>query len=381
VSSHQSASLASRIVREGLVLVALVVGVTTAKEAGSLRPLENLFLDVFAPAEGERRSATHTVLFDINDTNLKTFRPQGLIDTGSLAKLVHAGFASGAQAVVVDVETDHEAVLAALPPDARVERSRIVWARDAVPCGVRAPCEPACDSCVQPLATLTAQHGIALLTADHDQVIRRYDRIFKVPGPCLFDDCQHPSLPTAALMALKRDVGGHGGKPRVLNWLGDRWAIPRVSAEQALAGMSIPGWSNRFPDRVALIGGTFHEGRDVHQTPAGPMAGVEVMAHIIETELSGGGLKQLGIVGGVVLEVIAGIALIALNWRFPAGTRWSLAVNAAAVLALPIVASYLMYSYALFWVNVAPVLVGVWIHQWHTRAHALSAASRAVGGV
>ena len=58
---------------------------------------------------------------------------------------------------------------------------------------------------------------------------------------------------------------------------------------------------------MVLLGGLFHAARDEYTTPLGRMAGVQLMAHAVESELQGGGFRWprepvmllLNIAGGI----------------------------------------------------------------------------------
>jgi CHASE2 domain-containing sensor protein len=225
----------------------------------------------------------------------------------------------------------------------------------------------------------THSNGIALLQLDDDGAVRRYWPTFtagtrRADGGC---DCGATldSLPRAAIKAAGLTHGPTAdAKPLLLDWRGDRFAIPRIPATQVLDGYDEDWWGSAQPirGRVVVIGGTFREARDTRWTPAGEMTGMEIIAHIIEAEASGGGLANMSLWMAIVLEIVAGLALMWLNWWFPAETRLSLVVNGLVVFALPLVASFVLHRYALYWINIAPVLAGVWIHQWHTRAHMLA---------
>jgi hypothetical protein len=114
-------------------------------------------------------------------------------------------------------------------------------------------------------------------------------------------------------------------------------------------------WQQRIQGRIVLLGGRY-DNSDVHATPLGLMHGVEVLAHEVETELSGhdylrpGGLSvlllgllnlaaailfigRLGAVRGAVRTLVFGLcsaALLAASGWFP-GWPYAVMVTLAAL--------------------------------------------------
>ena len=369
------------------LIVALVVSL---KHLGLVDPLERMVIDVFAATE-PARPANHTLLFDIDDTAYHgPFKSTSPLDHELIGKLIIGAWIGGARAVAVDIDTDalaaDKAVAAILETRAELaqrvpvnSRAPIVWAKDAEACGHGGHTRCVIPrSSIEPMNASADRSGIALLPLDDDGAVRRYWPTFtsgtrRPDGSC---DCQGtiPSLPRAAVVAAGFQHGTDADKPLLLDWRGDRFAIPRIPATQVISGFDQHWWGSSQPirGRIVIVGGTFREARDTRWTPAGEMSGMEIMAHVIEAEATGGGLAHLSLWMAVVIEILAGLALMWLNWRFPAESRLSLLVNGVAVFVLPLAASWLLHRYALYWVNVAPVLAGVWIHQWHTRAHSLA---------
>jgi CHASE2 domain-containing sensor protein len=362
-----------------LLVFMIVVGVGL-QEYGFYGPIERFVVDAFAATES-RRPANDTFILDIDDeTYAEAFNRTSPLDKARLAELIQAAIAGGARAVAVDVDTDPADVLAldvlALVKERR--NTRIVWARAPRLCG-----ETGCVLLANESLPAGNEIGVALLQVDTDNTVRRYRPLFEIaearaPDGCACTGRLVPSFPRAAILAGRIDGAPLTERPLLLNWNGDRFSVPRMSAGQALKDWKTDWWGKSQPisGRIVLIGGTFEEARDVRSTPAGPMAGVEIMAQIIETEKRGGGLAEFSIIGASVLDLLLSVALVWVNWRYPAETRTGLALNAVIVLALPFAAAWLLHRYALYWVNVAPVLCGVWISQWHERAKELARAGR-----
>ena len=370
-----------------VVLVVLVAVAIAAKKSGILDPVERVILDSFVSLRAPT-SAGRTVIFDIDDNSYKTdFMLTSPLKPAKIAELVLGGLNAGARAVVVDIETD-EAEITRLIEDRRRDSPRIpiVWARDATICRADG------TICALPVASIPAPtqdaaHGLTLVNVDDDGAVRRYSSVFRLAvqqkDGCACTDDVWPSLAQAVMTVTRAGDRGYSAEPQLLDWLGDRYAIPRIPATAVIEGWDETWWGHAQPiaGRIVLIGGTFRQGRDSHWTPAGDMAGVEIWGNVIETELSGGGLAQMSLLEAVLLDVLVGLALIWLNRRFPAGTIMSLLINAAVVLVLPFAAAFLLHRFSAYWVNLAPVLAGVWMHQWHSRAHRLLSQAHATGAV
>src|SRR5262249_1914480 len=95
----------------------------------------------------------------------------------------------------------------------------------------------------------------------------------------------------------------------VMNIPGDRFRFFRISAETTLPGfrkslqkdrknhdedLKNDFWtSDKSPikDKIVVLGGTYRAARDVHATPVGQRAGMNLLASAIETELTNRGIR------------------------------------------------------------------------------------------
>jgi len=370
---HDREAFVPHLLHETPLLILMIVVGVVLQEYGFYGPVERFVVDAFAATES-RRPANDTFILDIDDaTYAEVFKRSSPLDKGILADLIQAAILGGARTVAVDVDTNPAEVLTLVKEP---RNTRIVWARAPRLCG-----DTGCVLLADESLPEGSQIGVALLQVDTDNSVRRYRPLFEIAEPRAPDTCACtgrliPSFPRAAILAARIEGAPLSERPLLLNWNGDRFSVPRMSARQALKDRKAEWWGKSQPisGRIVLIGGTFEEARDVRWTPAGPMAGVEIMAQIIETEKRGGGLAEFGVIGASVLDLVLSVALVWVNWRYPAETRTGLALNALIVLALPFAAAWLLHQYALYWVNVAPVLCGVWISQWHERAKELAHA-------
>ena len=346
------------------LVIMTIVGVLLGR-AGVFGSVERLVVDLFAATE-PNPEVEHTFIFDINDESYgRDFGRRSPLDPDKLAALVRAAIAAQARAVAVDVDTDRAKMQALLGDTGPVP---VIWVRDADACD---------DGCVRPVgddAFDATRHGLGTLLTDTDGVVRRYQPSF---CSCAGGHATLLSFPRAVVNAAGF-VTHEANEPLLLNWKNDPIDFPKIGASQVLAS-DTSWWGRAQPirGRIVVIGGTFREARDRHRTPIGEMSGVQLMAHIIESEASGeGGLKAFGDFGAAVLDILVSVFLVWINWRYPAETRTGFALNAVVVLALPFVASWVLHRYTLFWINMGPVLAGVWISQWHDRAALLAKGHR-----
>jgi CHASE2 domain-containing sensor protein len=221
--------------------------------------------------------------------------------------------------------------------------------------------------------------GMIILPRDSDGIIRHYSRVLQVAA----DEQGKPSVPvdsmawaavkeftrrappdarpSAAHRAADESNEANSGHELLLNFAGDRYAFRRVPARAVLAGAKQDWWKTRSPlrDKIVLLGGTYRAARDEYITPVGPMAGVELIAQAIESDLQGGGIRATNEVVAIVLDIISGLLLVYLNWRFPTTRVLFLSM---AVCGLALAGSFLAFRALAYWFNFALFLLAIWLH-------------------
>ena len=96
------------------------------------------------------------------------------------------------------------------------------------------------------------------------------------------------------------------------------------------------------------------------------MAGVELIAYAVESDLSGGGIREAPVALEVIADFVVGSAVVLLFWFLP--LRPALLLSLLAVPALTIVASWLIFNSLAVWLDFVPMLVGMLIHQLYDDA-------------
>lgn len=203
--------------------------------------------------------------------------------------------------------------------------------------------------------------GIILFPQDEDGVIRRYYRTFG----------DTDSFPWAIVRAYRniKDTGQQNvGESLRLNFSGDRFAFrdndPRkmYTVRKLLTNSNLPGFRGVFAHQVVLLGGYYPEARDRWPTSVGAMAGVDVNAQAIESELQGRGIRSMNELIMLVLELILGYALVVLRFSFQHRTTL---ITALAIPVLALIGSFLAFRTLAMWANFVPVLTAVLLHELH----------------
>ena len=341
-------------------------------------------------------AASQIVIVTIDNEDYRTlFGGKSPIDPDALEELLSA-IAKGKPAVIgVDLDTTAPQFAAPKWPPA-------VWARDAdltteddaeaASPGLHAVIEylvrlPVLGGAMQEKLddgqiTTVPKSGLVVFPQDFDGVVRRYRREY------LSDKADPPSelegevdtLPWAmvkeyAAYLRARQKGDSAeckridslerqGKAHelVLNFAGDRYHFDRIAARHILAGSQATFWPDNAPvrDMIVLVGGTYRTARDEYVTPVGRMYGVELIAQAIESDLRGGGIREVNRIVAMVLECGMSLVLLYVNWRFP--SRYMPTISIATIFGLSLVGSFLAFNAFAYWFNFTAVLVSTWIH-------------------
>jgi CHASE2 domain-containing sensor protein len=117
-------------------------------------------------------------------------------------------------------------------------------------------------------------------------------------------------------------------------------------------------WPEASPirDKIVLLGGSYL-GQDKHETPVGQLSGLEVMANVVETELSGGGERPPSTGTVFLLELFEAFVLILLFHilRF----RSALILSVALIPLIAIFCSLLAYRNGGHFIQFVFILLGL----------------------
>jgi signal transduction histidine kinase len=206
--------------------------------------------------------------------------------------------------------------------------------------------------------------GIAFMPRDLDGFVRRYCRRIKVMEPGSESKTRlADSLPWSIAKAKNPELINKvetEANDVVLLFAKDQDRIPRTSVSNLLANKKLSGWKDIMKGKIAIIGGTYRESRDMYKTPAGVLPGMNIVAQAVETELQFGGVKAVNEMWILFAQVIASFVFVAINFRFR-----NTMIPLVGLIAIPFAA--LMFSFLAFrtlalWSSFVPVLFAVQFH-------------------
>lgn len=313
------------------------------------------------------RHAGRVALVVIDEVDYRErFHARSPLDPTALQEVLNA-IAAGRPALVgVDLDTSAPVFTSLrVPPGIRV-----VWARGAreVQPGQLEP-QPALGGSDPP------DTGIAGVVPDSDGVVRRYLRSFPIPGGTTFNWAIARSVATPC---LRRELAQEDAEPPLshgepvaflYDFAGGAASLPRYPARLVLDGARNPeawGRSGPLTGRIVLLGGTYLAARDRHVTPVGPLAGVDLVALAVESDLSCRGVRDAAHWVGGLLDLASGTLLVYLHhlsMRRQWPLRGVLLLSLVAIPVLAVAASAIVFHTAGYWLSSLPLLLGVLLHQ------------------
>jgi CHASE2 domain-containing sensor protein len=384
-----------KFVLRALPTMVLVSLTTLALEhLGWTEGFETTALDTLISARSEPPSE-NVMLITIDDEDYQTlFAGHSPLEAAKLHDLLKAVAAGKPRVIGVDIDTSASEF-------ADFEWPEAVWARDALPIASSEDHQQQAVNVEESefrrfpilggkmseelhdgtIITKPAS-GLVIFPQDSDGVVRRYVRTLES------DEADPPSKRTGEVATLPWAVTRqYAAKTRaqrpdncpecerveaiergdekgelVLNFAGDRYRFNRIPARAVLAGAKQDFWAERAPirDKIVLVGGAFRAARDEYPTPVGQMYGVELIAQAIESDLRGGGIREVNWLLIIVIDFASSVILLYINWRFPGG--WTATLSLIAIVVLSLAGSYLAFRAFAYWFNFSAVLLGIWIH-------------------
>jgi CHASE2 domain-containing sensor protein len=279
------------------------------------------------------------------------------LDPANVLRVVE-GIAHGRPAVIgVDLESG-AAAYAAVPN--RVAGVPVVWARNARCIGSRGEPVAACapedlrPGPARGRAGAAPQTGMALLSPDGDGTLRRYRQSLRTA------DGKQPSFATALLRAAGKRLPED--RERLITYR--PLPVQPLTASWVLASQASPdylGDRGVLRDKVVLLGAAHSATRDWHNTPLGLMAGVEVWAQVVDSELRGGGTVPPHPLWVGVLQFAAAVGLVLLFHLLPLErAAWA---GVAAVPVGSVLCSLAAFGSPWFWMYFVPILVLLLVQQ------------------
>lgn len=364
--SPERVNFGKRLLR-ALPIVGLLVILTWAfGHSGVLHKLETTVSD--AEMRLNRPPIDSAVaIVNINDEDYRDlFESTSPLDPARLQRLI-AHIAKGEPSVIgVDIDTSS----ARFATQFKLENwsPRIVWERELrnVPENVSG------HESLEPLPILGGQKyldparnstGLPLLIDDaEDKVTRRYRRVIETQDGML------PSFPWAITEAYLQDRPVDSAQLQassddlLIRYSGSREGSHRLKLSATKLEELSKNWPTASPIRgkIVLLGGSYL-GQDRHDTPIGQLTGLEVMANVTETELSGGGYKAPGRATLFLLELFEAFVLILLFHILR--LRWALVWSLVLIPLMAVVCSTFAYGDKHHFIQFALVLLGLLVFE------------------
>ena len=316
-SADRSLSLAWACVTA--VAVGWIIGGT-----GFLEAIEQRVEYVTALIATHDRAAERIALVPITAHdfgNQRLFAGRRPLDPAILRRLIEAVAAQEPAVIAVDVDTSPDVFAAFRTFDPGVP---VVWARPARADGEIIEPSPILGfPTVEVERDLTTPSGVALVPQDSDGIVRSYVRRFHTS----FNE--QPSFACAIITRCTRNASCAAHLAEEVRtcdqaatdreWQIDyrvasqrAWDATAITAGRLLEGSAPP---DALRDRIVLIGGSFvGSGDEAHPTPIGEATGIAVLAHVLATELRGGGANPGGTIAtGILIAVETYLILAVLS--------------------------------------------------------------------
>ena len=114
-----------------------------------------------------------------------------------------------------------------------------------------------------------------------------------------------------------------------------------------------------FRDKIVIIGGTFDK-KDFYLTPIGRMSGMEILANITQSILSGSLITPTSFWKAFTIQVVLGIAVALIFILF--SRFWATVICLLAFIPGVAVASILSFSSSHYWFDFVPTMGGVMLY-------------------
>lgn len=369
-------------------MILLSTGFTILLEyAGWLRGFELAALDSSMRARlhlAQPKVSRNIIIVTISDEDYRyIFAAKSPLDARGVEELIKAISSAQPAVLAVDIDTSDEAFKSMKIP----ENVPIVWATGAAidQEGKVKPPLPIALGDTQPQPSLT---GIAVVPSDSDGIVRAYMRKFgsydsfewiiakaycarveqdPISKAQLADSYSRISSRCDEIHRLDQKPAEDGELS--LDLLGDRSAFQHFTARSILDAYHADDQQSlaKLKGTVVLLGGLFYAARDEYPTPVGRMAGVELTAHAIDSELRGGGFHRPAEVIMLSLNLVGGIGILLLFIRYGLG-KGCLISGLVIVVIAPLwsLLAFRSFAYTAYFL---PIFFALLVHQLYEQAH------------
>ena len=387
-----------------LPLFVIVAVMTTVEQLGWFQHAEATTLDTFSRAQ-HQVIPNNLIIVEITDDDYKTFFNEHSPLAPNMVLQLIAAVEQGRPAVIgVDLDTrDSSWNCSDLDAGNVLQKDNLIWAQ--------VPEEPvATGQNEEPVLKLTEvlggrlnipdRMGLVRFPQDPDGVVRAYRGDYKAEGNLPVaktqqncTDAANAQLASAATVSVEtspdtmfhavakhwnRDLKPDSSQAEFFNFYGDRFSFQTLQASEFLqrddqtktvTPKTLDAQQiERLSNSMVLIGGAYTAARDTYMTPVGKMAGVELIANAIESELNRG-IHAASLAAGIILDLLMGSAIVFIYYKLPGHPGKALLASLLAMLILPAAVSiFSFFSFATF-INFFPIMIGMLIHQMYEGNH------------
>ena len=282
------------------------------------------------------------VIVAVDDTAFDALGRRQPIPRDYLARVLHGLYRAGAATVGLDIslqtaaaQAEDMALALAIIDFVGSSERRLV---------VASPSLPARGPLSDPAIARRVILGIPEVPQDPDKVIRRM--AVRVDGKVAF---------AVAIAGMSGTLEPKAVLP--INFIGDAETFLPIPSDAVAAiggaGAEIAA-DNPLRGQIVLVGGTFQDGRDFHQTPYGRMAGVEIQANIVQMLLTERFVRPAGWIAALAVQLaavlLAGLVMVATR------PLWGTAICLVGALTLGVPASLAALKRGYFVDFLLPVL-------------------------
>jgi CHASE2 domain-containing sensor protein len=361
-------------------LILLSAIILAAEILGWLEPIQRAGLDFFLRAEQPVRT-NDLFIVGITDDDYNTyFDGKSPLNPCVVMQLVRKVADAHPAVIGVDLDTSStDYAMLSCPPENRppeapeIAGTKIVWAL------VPEELEKAPGTLHFKDARVTGRQfsdtlevGIPVFPVDGDGLVRKFAGEFRtdlLTGHSVRQS-NVESLPRAVAKAYaeSKELTFHEHEEGILRFTGQASPFHIIQADDFLHDAADPAFGK--PDfgalsgKIVLIGGMYRAARDRYPTPVGTIAGVELIAHAVRSDLMGGGIREASHALAFVLDLIAGTIVVAIYFRWERDHfRRAFWVSMALVPLLSFAFSVLAFNTKAYWFDFAPVVLGMVMHQ------------------
>jgi CHASE2 domain-containing sensor protein len=376
-------------------IIIFTLAVQALEHWGAFAGFEMVGLDTILRL-APRQISQDIFIVEISDTDYKNlFRATSPLEPPKIVALVRSILSANPAVVGVDLDTSDDIwcgqdVVGMLPGDAK--SGVVIWAQVPAEPDNSAPGEAEPYELRPVLGGKLIDEramGIPGFPYDLDGYVRRYRGEFPVTG----EPNQCPGTPPAqggravvrsrrtSMKSLSRVIA-ETYKPalarqrtaeRIFNFAGDRYHFQINDAHDFVGARGESVELNDLQKRqlvgkIVLIGGSFRAARDYYRTPLGTMTGVELIAQAVESDLKGGGIRELNTWLERLADILAGSLITWFYFYWERRPRTAFRMSLLGIPLLSLFASFLAYRSYAYWFNFAPIVIGMLIHQLYEQS-------------